>query len=356
MQEDDDSNICFEAGVTEALDSYKMRCKEVVLPEHVRCCSHTLNLVATTDAGKALADAGYKKLYRQSMSKASAVWNIVNRSTKAADAAFDILGFRLLVPCVTRWNSYYDATKKIISAESKLVELCKAVGLPPFVQTEITFLKEYVEVMAPLAASLDILQGDQQCSLGFVLPTLTILKRKLMKVAVKHTKSLRDCLIQGIDNRFGSIFSDREFLLAAVTHAKFKLTWIEDTALRAQSTQILEQAVNTFIADNPSAYTDSSTEKSDDDSDFFNFRNTPAAELSQKHLQYLNDNNKELSTLKNHPIIKKLFICYNSCIPSSAPVERLFSTAAFILTKRCNPMTDTLFEKMLLLKMNRHFQ
>ena len=78
-----------------------------------------------------------------------------------------------------------------------------------------------------------------------------------------------------------------------------------------------------FIADNPSGDTDSSTEKSDDDSDFFSFKNTPAAEFSHKHLEYLNDNNKELSMLENHPIIKKLFIRYNSCIPSSAPVETL---------------------------------
>ena len=102
----------------------------------------------------------------------------------------------------------------------------------------------------------------------FVLPTLTVLKRKLMKVTVKHTKSLRNCLIQGIDTRFGSLFSDTDFLLAAVTQPKFKLAWIEDVALRAQCTQILEQAVSTFISDDPLSNPHRTTEKSDDDSDF----------------------------------------------------------------------------------------
>jgi hypothetical protein len=44
----------------------------------------------------------------------------------------------------------------------------KLLGLPVLVQAVMSFLKEYVIVMAPLAASLDILQGDQSCALEFV--------------------------------------------------------------------------------------------------------------------------------------------------------------------------------------------
>jgi len=73
-----------------------------------------------------------------------------------------------------------------MSAETKLIEVYKAVSLSTFVQIEINFLKEYFEVMGPLAASLDILQGDQH-TLGFVLPTITVLKTKLMNIDVKHT-------------------------------------------------------------------------------------------------------------------------------------------------------------------------
>jgi len=40
--------------------------------------------------------------------------------------------------------------------------------MPPFVQTDIAFLREYVMVMAPVAAALDIPQGEQQCALGYV--------------------------------------------------------------------------------------------------------------------------------------------------------------------------------------------
>ena len=69
----------------------------VSLPPHLRCCTHTLNLVATTDAKKACNDYQYKRIYHTSMAKASEIWNLTSRSTKAADAAFDILGYRFQV-------------------------------------------------------------------------------------------------------------------------------------------------------------------------------------------------------------------------------------------------------------------
>jgi len=115
----DDPAVDFEYVTTDGVTSYKAETDAVILPDHLRCCSHTLNLIATTDAESALQSASYKKLYRQSTAKTSAIWNLTSRSTKAADAAFQIVGNRFLVPCVTRWNSYNDAIKKIVSCDER---------------------------------------------------------------------------------------------------------------------------------------------------------------------------------------------------------------------------------------------
>ena len=141
-------------------------------------------------------------------------------NTKAADATYDILGFRFMVPCVTRWNSHYEAVKKVIAADSKLPEVCRALGLPSLLQADVAFLKEYLIVMAPLAASLDIFQGDKHTSLGYILHTLTVLKKRLGALQLRYTEALRDKLLQRIETCFGRYFKDKEFILAAVSCSK----------------------------------------------------------------------------------------------------------------------------------------
>jgi hypothetical protein len=244
--------------------------------------------------------------------------------------------------------------------EDKLIDVCKALSLPPFVQIEINFLKEYLLLMAPIAQSIDILQGDQTCCLGFVLPTLTTLKKKLQRPELKHANALRDSLLQGINKRFDSYFQDKEFLLAAVTHPRFKLSWLDDSTLRARCTELLEDAVNVLAEKNAASATASQptgkphqSDASDSD-DFFSFKDTGPSQI-QDHLAYLNDKDKELHMLDRHVNVKPLFIRYNTTLPSSAPVERLFSSGAIILSKRRSRLSDTLFEKLLLLKVNKHF-
>ena len=170
-EHDDDEDVGF-GDATGLFETYEVGEAEavcsVILPVYLRCCTHTLNLVVTTDSEHALNDACYKKLYRQSMAKATSVWNMTSRSTKATD----IVGHRFSVPCVTRWNSSCDSVKKLISVDDKkLSEVSKAIGVPP------AFLREYLMVMAPVAAALNILQGEQQCALGYILPTISTLKK-----------------------------------------------------------------------------------------------------------------------------------------------------------------------------------
>jgi len=48
-----------------------------------------------------------------------------------------------------------------------------------------------------------------------------------------------------------------------------------------------------------------------------------------------------------------VFVKYHTSVPSSAPVERLFSQAGLILTPRRNELSDESFET--LLKKNKKF-
>jgi len=74
-----------------------------------------------------------------------------------------------------------------------------------------------------------------------------------------------------------------------------------------------------------------------------------------KALQFLNDPSHELEQLRKYSVVAVVFVKYNISVPSSAPVERLFSQAGLILTPRRNKLSDESFKTLLLLKKNKKF-
>lgn len=65
------------------------------------------------------------------------------------------------------------------------------------------------------------------------------------------------------------------------------------------------------------------------------------------------DSNKETSILDQYPTVRAVFYKYNTTLPSSASVERVFSQSQMIFTPRRNRITSENFEKTLILKHNR---
>ena len=91
--------------------------------------------------------------------------------------------------------------------------------------------------------------------------------------------------------------------------------------------------------------------------DFFFFGNSQANDrhkiIDTEVDMYLRDSCKEIARLKIFPCIMKLFLKYNTTLPSSAPVERLFSLASQMYVPRRNRLTDEHLERQLLLRANK---
>lgn len=91
-------------------------------PQHLKCCAHTLNLIATTDIAK-IIDTNYLHLSESTFKKLYSFWNLISRSTVASDKVIEICGCKFPVPVITRWNSLYDASLKILKHKSQIIKL-----------------------------------------------------------------------------------------------------------------------------------------------------------------------------------------------------------------------------------------
>ncbi|KAL4084274.1 hypothetical protein QTP88_028099 [Uroleucon formosanum] len=72
-----------------------------------------------------------------------------------------------------------------------------------------------------------------------------------------------------------------------------------------------------------------------------------AKRLNYANLQaisFLSSNKEDLDVLNEYPIIKEVFLKYNTTIPSLAPVKRLFSKAIQVLTPRQNVLNAEMDE------------
>ncbi|XP_025203512.1 uncharacterized protein LOC112600486 [Melanaphis sacchari] len=74
--------------------------------------------------------------------------------------------------------------------------------------------------------------------------------------------------------------------------------------------------------------------------------NDDSNDATVQALSYLDSKDKNLDMLNIFPIVKKVFFKYNTTLPSSAPVERLFSSGSQILTPRRNRLQDKTFEML----------
>ena len=339
----------------------------IYLPPHVSCMSHSLNLIASTDAAKALNSSNqYKKLYRSVSAKCTALSNAVHVSSKNAEIAQELLHCTIPKPNTTRWNSEFDCLKRVYEVRDRINTVMERLKLPKLVDVEVEFLGEWLEVMQPVATALDKMQGENTVDsyFGAVLPTLHAIKRKFNSFVPKHTEALVSSLLAGLHLRFGYILSLDDFcgntrkkalLIASVAHPYFKLRWLPTAELQQVAEDLfLVELVRVNSAENTVNQPTASAESDD----FYGFAASPGSsncDCKVSGIQYLRDPSHDFQQLNSYPSVARVFLKFNTTIPSSAPVERLFSAAGQILLPRRNRLSDEMFEKLLFLKKNGEF-
>ncbi|XP_074552409.1 uncharacterized protein LOC141809329 [Halichoeres trimaculatus] len=363
----DDEGIIF-TDVAQILDNPIETEEGIVLPPHERCASHTLNLISCNDIDKwLLANPGTKAVYRSSTAKCMAMWNKTSRSTVASEVVDNVLSKKLIVPCSTRWNSFYDAVSRIVEIPATdLSAIAQSLQLKCLSDKELHFLKEYCATMKPLTVVLDILQGEESCHYGTLLPALEALMSKTLEVKDSLTVAtgLPEAVVEAIKVRFACVLESKEAMLAAATLPKFKLRWVKEQwkkemikgMLVAECHKIVpgpEQQSASFAPETPP----DSGSAMDKEKSFFSFEDNDDSFtiVDTEVLRYLQTADTSMEILNQFPKIKEICLRRNAALPSSAPVERLFSLGSLVLSPKRNRLSDKRFEKLLLMRYNHWF-
>ena len=211
--------------------------------------------------------------------------------------------------------------------------------------------------------------NSKSCFYGMLLPKIIQLRNKLSVIRdgnLVYTKPLVLEILKGLSSRFDDLLNLRpsanDAILAAVSSPQYKLKWVPPDRREAVSALFMANVVGLASCGMPTDTTELGDLSADDD-DYGYGPDTSGQEavsatshqesaVKIETMHYLDNPSKELSSLLAYPHVKAAFVKYNTTLPSSAPVERLFSIGGLIATPRRNRLSDATFERLLMLKMN----
>lgn len=245
--------------------------------------------------------------------------------------------------------------------------MCDALDVVCFIKIDIEWLEEYIKVLEPLANCLDILQGEKNMYLGYLIPSINQLIKKY--VTMKNDVYLKICgplipiLIENLEKRFEAQLNDTFLIIASVSHPFFKIEWFENNVLKDIAINKFKSVVIEVYKNNTCVKESELEVVEQDDKSMSNYdnHNTNFFPWMSKKKSLSSVENElstyfekgpttQLNSLFETPNILIVFLKYNSPLPSSAAVERDFSIASAVLTKKRGRMSDENFEKIMMLK------
>lgn len=231
-------------------------------------------------------------------------------------------------------------------------------------EEEFRFLADYVSCLKAVAVGLDLLQGDKEASLGYVLPTLYTIKIEINRahLITEHRNTIRTKLMNCFDQRFFNIMeiceANKTYIMASISHPKFKLSWLPENDLDIAEKMFIDICLNLESNAHRNNIDENVQSDNDDDGYFVSFNRQDrrrSEEFISKILeivQYLENCSRKKEILHLYPTVRYAFLKFNTTLASSAPVERMFSKALLLFGPRRNSMSATNFEYALLLEQN----
>jgi len=179
------------------------------------------------------------------------------------------------------------------------------------------------------------------------MPTIHQVKMNIVAASTSliHSGLIADTLISSIERRFAHLFAfdndTKMYAVAAVSHPNFKLRWVPSERKQWVKEAFIDEVIKhhsttgvggvNVTQSGHSGATTTGDNFFDFDDDSASAGTAENSNVTIECLRYLEDGpSPVLNVLDSYPTVKSLFRTINATLPSSAPVERLFSKGALI--------------------------
>ena len=193
------------------------------------------------------------------------------------------------------------------------------------------------------------------------MPTMAILLQKMGNLKndtnLRHCHPLVDSIINGVKRRFDYIFEDARLLTASAAHPMFRLEYIPTRKKTSIVAKLRAEVKQRQSQDPDNAMTTEDEEPTEDDDAVTGYFPTlrPPRVVDEVDVYLKSTETKLVDVFKNLPMMKEIFLEYNTGFPASAACERLFSVGKDIFRPKRNRLSDANFEKLLLCRVNHMF-
>ncbi|KAG0712929.1 Zinc finger BED domain-containing protein 1 [Chionoecetes opilio] len=253
-------------------------------------------------------------------------------------------------------------------------------GLGLFDSKDTEVIKEYLQVMTPVAICLDRMQSDTAAYMGNLLPDLMLLRQRLETVKnsnLRYAGNLVEYLLEqddhrhGFYKRFGGLFDEDDLLMATATHPAHTLhaiNYLNEAAYTTIKNRVIREMVDIV---KPDSFQEEAAESADAGDKQFGYDDlyvghatdatAPASTPWRKASAFSHQLGEDQGACGQEGALfpkatgrpgSSCFIRDNTALPSSAAAERLFSTAGNILRPKRSSLTASNFEQLVLLKGN----
>lgn len=221
--------------------------------DHLKNPTHLFESIGTDGALEALNDEQYAIMHKSAFEKFDALteqFNCVQLSEKVSS----LLDPALKTTCIgSKIAETYNRVSNLVNCGSDILnEISTELEVPAFTERDVSFLKEYVIVLEPLATAIEYLQKNQ-CYYATLLPMVYSMKDNLADIQcqgkIQHCQPLFSAISNGVDGTFAHLFDFDDdkcvpALIATCTHPFFKMRWLKGALKTPKNTnRILDRMV-----------------------------------------------------------------------------------------------------------------